>query len=215
VGKCWEGGERTRKEIYKKVWGNFVLFGLCEAFFWWLNSANVDVVVSESEHASKQGNMGQVCCCMCVEQAKVGIVEKFGKYERIAEPGCQCVNWICGHRLAGYISLRVQQLDVRCETKTKVSYNVHAVQHCVHCVLVFVCTHMIYFGFAACCRCVVELYFGPKLFSVARFPLIFSVVDDAFARQSFLLCDASVSWINEFKKKERKKERREPLKNCQ
>jgi hypothetical protein len=27
--------------------------------------------------------------------------------------------------------LRVQQLDVRCETKTKVSYNVHAVQHCV------------------------------------------------------------------------------------
>jgi hypothetical protein len=70
-----------------------------------------------------------------VEQAKVGIVEKFGKYERIAEPGFQCVNWICGRRLAGYISLRVQQLDVRCETKTKVSYNVHAVQHYV---LVFV-----------------------------------------------------------------------------
>jgi len=84
-----------------------------------------------STHASKQGNMGQVCCCTCVEQAKVGIVEKFGKYERIAEPGFQCVNWICGRRLAGYISLRVQQLDVRCETKTKVSYNVHAVQHCV------------------------------------------------------------------------------------
>jgi hypothetical protein len=41
----------------------------------------------------------------------------------------------------------------------------------------------------------VELFFWPKLFSV-RFPLIFSVVDDAFARQSFLSCDASVSWIN-------------------
>ncbi len=146
--------------------------------------------------------MGQVCCCMCVEQAKVGIVERFGKYERIAEPGFQCVNWICGRHLAGYISLRVQQLDVRCETKTKVSYNVHAVQHCV---LVFVCTHMIYFSFAACCRCVVEVFFWPKLFSVACFPLIFSVVDDAFTRKSFLLCDASVSWINEFKKKERKK----------
>ncbi len=139
--------------------------------------------------------MGQVCCCMCVEQARVGIVEKWGKYERIAAPGFQCVNWICGRRLAGYISLRVQQLDVRCETKTKVSYNVHAVQHCVHCVLVFVCTNMIYFSFAACCRCVVELFFWPKLFSV-RFPLIFSVVDDAFARQSCFLCDASVSWIN-------------------
>lgn len=72
-----------------------------------------------STRARKQGNMGQVCCCTCVEQAKVGIVEKFGKYERIAEPGFQCVNWICGRRLAGYISLRVQQLDVRCETKTK------------------------------------------------------------------------------------------------
>ncbi len=113
---------------------------------------------------------------------------------------------MCGRRLAGFISLRVQQLDVRCETKTKVSYNVHAVQHCVHCVLVFVCTHMIYVSIAACCRCVVELFFWPKLFSVARFPLIFSGVDDAFARQSFLLCDASVSWINEFMQKERKKE---------
>jgi hypothetical protein len=52
----------------------------------------------------------------------------------------------------------------------------------------------------------VELFFWPKLFSVARFPLIFSVVDDAFTRKSFLLCGASVSWINEFKQKERKKE---------
>jgi hypothetical protein len=65
---------------------------------------------------------------------------------------------------------------------------------------------MIYFSFAACCRCVVEIFFWPKLFSVARFPLIFSVVDDAFTRKSFLLCGASVSWINEFKQKERKKE---------
>jgi regulator of protease activity HflC (stomatin/prohibitin superfamily) len=84
-----------------------------------------------STRARKQGNMGQVCCCTCVEQARVGIVERFGKYERIAGPGFQCVNWMCGRRLAGFISLRVQQLDVRCETKTKVSYNVHAVQHCV------------------------------------------------------------------------------------
>jgi hypothetical protein len=49
-------------------------------------------------------------------------------------------------------------------------------------------------------------FFWATLFSVARFPLIFSVVDDAFTRISFLLCDASVSWINEFKQKERKKE---------
>ncbi len=53
VGECWEGGEKTRKKITKK--SGVILFCLvCEAFFWQLNSANVDVVVSKSEHARSQ-----------------------------------------------------------------------------------------------------------------------------------------------------------------
>ena len=44
-----------------------------------------------------------------------------GKFSRIAYPGFNCV-WCCiGEAVAGGLSLRIQQLDVRCETKTKVS----------------------------------------------------------------------------------------------
>lgn len=64
--------------------------------------------------------MGQACCIQ-VDQSSVGIKEKFGKYTDVLEPGCHCVPWFLGYKLAGKLSMRVQQLDVRCETKTKVS----------------------------------------------------------------------------------------------
>jgi hypothetical protein len=37
----------------------------------------------------------------------------------MAYPGCNCLNPFCGETVAGRLSLRVQQLEVRCETKTK------------------------------------------------------------------------------------------------
>ena len=39
-----------------------------------------------------------------------------------ADPGCHCVNALCGHSVSGTMSLRVMQLDVKCETKTKVGH---------------------------------------------------------------------------------------------
>ncbi|KAI3955506.1 hypothetical protein MKW98_028451 [Papaver atlanticum] len=63
--------------------------------------------------------MGNIFCCVKVDQSKVAIKEKFGKYVEVLEPGCHCLPWVFGERLAGHLSLRVQQLDVRCETKTK------------------------------------------------------------------------------------------------
>ncbi|XP_057776203.1 hypersensitive-induced response protein 2-like [Salvia miltiorrhiza] len=63
--------------------------------------------------------MGQALCCVQVDQSTVGMKEQFGKYCEILEPGCHCVPWCFGYQLAGTLSLRVQQLDVRCETKTK------------------------------------------------------------------------------------------------
>eukprot|EP00252_Welwitschia_mirabilis_P017901 TRINITY_DN398_c0_g1_i1.p1 TRINITY_DN398_c0_g1~~TRINITY_DN398_c0_g1_i1.p1 ORF type:complete len:286 (+),score=69.57 TRINITY_DN398_c0_g1_i1:249-1106(+) len=63
--------------------------------------------------------MGQLFCCLQVEQATVAIKERFGRFEDVLEPGCHCIPWILGCRIAGSLSLRVQQLDVRCETKTK------------------------------------------------------------------------------------------------
>ncbi|KAF1879448.1 hypothetical protein Lal_00005914 [Lupinus albus] len=49
----------------------------------------------------------------------VVIKEHFGKFDDVLEPGCHCLPWCLGYQIAGGLSLRVQQLDVRCETKTK------------------------------------------------------------------------------------------------
>ncbi|KAA8540927.1 hypothetical protein F0562_024935 [Nyssa sinensis] len=64
-------------------------------------------------------SMGNLLCCTQVDQSTVAIKERFGKFEEVLEPGCHCLPWILGCQLAGHLSLRLQQLDVRCETKTK------------------------------------------------------------------------------------------------
>lgn len=64
--------------------------------------------------------MGQVLGCVQIDQSKVAIKENFGKFDDVLGPGCHCVPWYCGSQLAGHLTLRVQQLDIRCETKTKV-----------------------------------------------------------------------------------------------
>ncbi|KAK1282652.1 Hypersensitive-induced response protein 1 [Acorus calamus] len=63
--------------------------------------------------------MGQALCCIQVDQSTVAIKEQFGKFDEVLEPGCHCLPWIFGKRIAGQLSLRLQQLDVKCETKTK------------------------------------------------------------------------------------------------
>nr|AHA84205.1 hypersensitive-induced response protein [Phaseolus vulgaris] len=63
--------------------------------------------------------MGQAFRCYQVDQSNVAIKEHFGKFSDVLEPGCHCLPWCLGYQIAGGLSLRVQQLDVRCETKTK------------------------------------------------------------------------------------------------
>ncbi|CAD6244981.1 unnamed protein product [Miscanthus lutarioriparius] len=63
--------------------------------------------------------MGQAFGLIQVDQSTVAIKESFGKFDEILEPGCHFLPWCIGKQIAGYLSLRVQQLDVRCETKTK------------------------------------------------------------------------------------------------
>merc|ERR1712137_844866 len=57
-------------------------------------------------------------CVATVPQATVGVIEKWGRYEKLAPAG----NWVMccwGERSAGTVSLRVQQISVDIETKTK------------------------------------------------------------------------------------------------
>lgn len=63
--------------------------------------------------------MGQSLGCVQVQQSSVAVKEHFGKFDNVLQPGCHCLPWCLGYRLAGKLSLRVNQLDVRCETKTK------------------------------------------------------------------------------------------------
>jgi len=63
--------------------------------------------------------MGQALGCVQVDQSTVAIKEHFGRFDAVLEPGCHCLPWCLGYQVAGELSLRVQQLDVRCETKTK------------------------------------------------------------------------------------------------
>lgn len=63
--------------------------------------------------------MGNLVCCVQVDQSKVAIKEGFGKFEKVLQPGCHCLPWFLGKQIAGQVSLRLQQLDIKCETKTK------------------------------------------------------------------------------------------------
>lgn len=58
-------------------------------------------------------------CCTCIDNSNVGFIEGCGRFSRVAQPGCTCLNPLCCEQMAGTLSLRVQQLNVSCETKTK------------------------------------------------------------------------------------------------
>ena len=56
-------------------------------------------------------------CCFTVSTAEVALIERFGKFTRLAQPGFNLVFCPCEQQV-GRLSFRVQQLNVRVETKT-------------------------------------------------------------------------------------------------
>jgi regulator of protease activity HflC (stomatin/prohibitin superfamily) len=58
------------------------------------------------------------CCAQCVRTQEVGIVEDLGQFKTLLDPGFHCLLWPIT-TIVGRLSLRIQQLDVVCETKTK------------------------------------------------------------------------------------------------
>jgi len=57
-------------------------------------------------------------CLVCVRTQNVAVLEDLGQFKNLLEPGLSCIVWPC-QAIAGELSLRLQQLDVMCETKTK------------------------------------------------------------------------------------------------
>jgi regulator of protease activity HflC (stomatin/prohibitin superfamily) len=58
-----------------------------------------------------------VPCCFVISTAEVGVIESWGKFSRLVQPGLAVVVWPMDS-LVGKLSFRVQQLNVRVETKT-------------------------------------------------------------------------------------------------
>jgi regulator of protease activity HflC (stomatin/prohibitin superfamily) len=63
------------------------------------------------------GDLG-CCCIQCVRQQEVAVIEDCGQFKTLLDPGLHCVLWPISC-IVGRLSLRIQQLDVICETKTK------------------------------------------------------------------------------------------------
>jgi regulator of protease activity HflC (stomatin/prohibitin superfamily) len=60
----------------------------------------------------------QCLCFVCVRTQEVGVVEDLGQFKTLLDPGLSCITWPL-QTIVGRMSLRIQQLDVLCETKTK------------------------------------------------------------------------------------------------
>lgn len=56
-------------------------------------------------------------CIICIKTSEVGVVERLGKFKELQNAGCHCFCFPFDY-VAGKVSLRVQELDVKCETKT-------------------------------------------------------------------------------------------------
>jgi len=56
-------------------------------------------------------------CAFTISTSEAGLIERFGRYERTVQAGLNCVIYPC-ESLVGRVSFRVQQIDVRVETKT-------------------------------------------------------------------------------------------------
>jgi regulator of protease activity HflC (stomatin/prohibitin superfamily) len=64
-------------------------------------------------------NSSPGCCCLqCVRTQEVGVLEDLGQFKRLLAPG---LHFLCCplQQIVGRLTLRVQQLMVTCETKTK------------------------------------------------------------------------------------------------
>jgi regulator of protease activity HflC (stomatin/prohibitin superfamily) len=60
-----------------------------------------------------------MACFAQVSTGNVGMVTSFGKFVRKASPGCIILNPFFCEFISDEVSMRLQQLDVSCETKTK------------------------------------------------------------------------------------------------
>ena len=65
-----------------------------------------------------------MCCCSCIDTGSVGVIQKFGEYQGLQDPGCMCINWCVTS--VQQVSLAVQQVSCHSDCKTKDNVTVTA-----------------------------------------------------------------------------------------
>lgn len=74
-------------------------------------------------------------CCQCVRTQEVAITENFGRFDEILyQPGYYCMLWPFS-TIAARLSLRIQQLDVTIESKTKDNGTFRAKELLLRCIV--------------------------------------------------------------------------------
>lgn len=61
--------------------------------------------------------MNSCFCFACIRSGTIGVVERFGRYQRVVSPGLTMIAYPI-EAIEHVLSTRIQQLDVECETKT-------------------------------------------------------------------------------------------------
>lgn len=92
---------------------------VAKAPFATIYSRNTAAIQDKQEAKKMSGGVLNLICCACVPQSTAGVVERFGKFSRVISPGLNFLACCIGEFVAGSVSLRVRQLDVTIETKTK------------------------------------------------------------------------------------------------
>ena len=82
---------------------------------WKQKPVRIELILPLSE---KLAHKKQIFMVLLGPPIPVAIVENLGEFSKVAPPGLSCI-WCPFVSVAGRLSLRVQQLDIRCETKTK------------------------------------------------------------------------------------------------
>jgi len=63
--------------------------------------------------------MGDSCCCfVCIREKEAGVVESCGRYYKVSPAGCIFLT-PCFLTLTARVSLKIKNIEVACETKTK------------------------------------------------------------------------------------------------
>jgi regulator of protease activity HflC (stomatin/prohibitin superfamily) len=58
------------------------------------------------------------CCFICVEQSEVALIESWGRFTKLATPGCHCLI-PCKDSIAGKVSLRLEEMQCHIDSKSK------------------------------------------------------------------------------------------------